>query len=385
MKFIHTADWHIGQEIKQYSRTDEHRYFFSQLTDLVTAEQPDALLVSGDIFHNAAPNNEAVKLYTDTMVQLHEACKTMTIVIIAGNHDSPSRLEANKSIFRYANVHVVGTVNHDDPMQHVVYIPDKGYVIAIPHFYLRSWENEKSIFLKAQEYVRNVNTDNLPVVMMAHTYVHGADVSGHNGMIGGLETEDVSLLGNYYDYLALGHIHHPQTLVDAVKTVRYSGSALHVNAAERFVHEVSLVNIESHGDAPEITSVPVKQLRHFYYVPQSGYLPFEQALEQLRLFNPDEQGYVVLSVTVQRYLPTDARQQVDAVMESKTNLRFLDFNVKYETSESGAQAVFSARQLKQMNPVDVAIEYYRQTRNQPMPEDMVNMLREVEQQINEQQ
>ena len=72
MKFIHTADWHIGQDFYHYDRKDEHQHFFDQLADLVEREQPDALLVSGDIYHTSTPSNASVKLYTENMVRLHQ-------------------------------------------------------------------------------------------------------------------------------------------------------------------------------------------------------------------------------------------------------------------------------------------------------------------------
>ena len=113
MKVIHTADWHIGQDFYHYDRSDEHRHFFSQLADLVRTEQPDVLLVCGDVFHTATPSNSSMKLYTDSMMQLHMACSGMQIVVTAGNHDSCSRLAATAEVWKLANVHVVGGMEWD--------------------------------------------------------------------------------------------------------------------------------------------------------------------------------------------------------------------------------------------------------------------------------
>ena len=98
-KFIHTSDWHLGQSFYGYDRSEEQQDFLEQLADIVRQHQPDALLVSGDIFHTATPSNAAVKMYVDAMLNIHDACESTTIVVIAGNHDSASRLDyANRPI-----------------------------------------------------------------------------------------------------------------------------------------------------------------------------------------------------------------------------------------------------------------------------------------------
>ena len=88
MKIIHTADWHIGQNFYNYDRMEEHKYFFAQLNDIVKKEKPDALLISGDIYHTSIPSNSSTKLYTEALIDLHKSCPTMRIYVIAGNHDS---------------------------------------------------------------------------------------------------------------------------------------------------------------------------------------------------------------------------------------------------------------------------------------------------------
>lgn len=81
MKIIHTSDWHLGQQLFDYDRSEEQRDFLRQLRDRVAAEQPDALLVSGDVFHYCSPSASAQRLYTDALVALHETCPSMQIVI----------------------------------------------------------------------------------------------------------------------------------------------------------------------------------------------------------------------------------------------------------------------------------------------------------------
>lgn len=110
MKILHTADLHLGQIIYQnYERNDEHDCFFSQLERWCQEEQPDALIVSGDVFDIQQPSAAVWKSFTDRFVRLHQASPTMHLVIVAGNHDSASRIQSNHEIWKLANTHLIGT------------------------------------------------------------------------------------------------------------------------------------------------------------------------------------------------------------------------------------------------------------------------------------
>ena len=111
MKIIHTSDWHIGQIFNEYERTEEHLAFFRTLAGITAREKPDALLVSGDIFHNPLPSAQSQKMYADAILGLKEASPGTTVVITAGNHDSGSRLEVFKELWDMAGVKVVGCLS----------------------------------------------------------------------------------------------------------------------------------------------------------------------------------------------------------------------------------------------------------------------------------
>ena len=109
MKILHTADLHLGQIIYQnYERSDEHDRFFSQLERWCQEEQPDALIVSGDVFDIQQPAASTWKIFTDRFVRLREIAPDMHITIIAGNHDSASRIQSHNAVWKLADVHLVG-------------------------------------------------------------------------------------------------------------------------------------------------------------------------------------------------------------------------------------------------------------------------------------
>ena len=109
MKILHTSDWHLGQIFYGYERNEEHRAFLKSLSGIVGDEQPDAMIVCGDVFHNSTPSAAARKIYVDGMLEICRACPGMTVAVIAGNHDSPSRLEADAGLWSHFNVRVIGS------------------------------------------------------------------------------------------------------------------------------------------------------------------------------------------------------------------------------------------------------------------------------------
>lgn len=368
---MHTADLHIGQIIYQnYDRSDEHRHFFDQLKGWCLQEQPDALLVSGDVFDVQQPSASTRRAFTEYFVELHQACPTMRIIITAGNHDSPSRLESDRSLWNYANTTVVGLaptmdLSHAEngwQEQFIVRL-ETGYVIALPHMLGQRKEALQLIL----NYVLAENDRGLPVVMMAHLAVTGADVTGHNVSLGNLQRCGMDELGSGYDYLALGHIHKPQTLchpddVDLPEVtypsgvVRYSGSALHVSCDERYPHTVSVVSIDGHNSAVTIKQLQIDELRHFYTLPLDGaaYTDEKAALTGIEAFCKEKgSGYFRVRMDRNATLSANFNQMVYALIDSYQDE--IRFNPKIEwagdeerSTESMDRPVFEVADLQQM-------------------------------------
>lgn len=371
MKFIHTADLHIGQIIYQnYDRSDEHRHFFNQLKGWCEQEQPDALLVSGDVFDVQQPSASTRRAYTDYFVELHNACKTMRIIITAGNHDSPSRLEADRSLWELANTTVVGLAPtmdlahaEDGWQEQFIVRLASGYVIAFPHM----MGQRREALQRVLDYVQAENRQGLPVVLMAHLAVTGADVTGHNVTLGNLQLCGVDELGAGYDYLALGHIHKPQTIghpedVDLPEVtypsgvVRYSGSALHVSCDERYPHSVSVVRIDGHNGDVTIKQLRIDELRHFYTLPLDGtaFSDEKAALTGIEEFCKEKgSGYFRVRMDRNAVLSANFNQMVYALIDPyKEEVRF---NPKIEwagdeesSTEVIERPVFEVADLQQM-------------------------------------
>lgn len=371
MKILHTADLHLGQVIYQnYDRSDEHRHFFRQLEQWCKEEQPDALLVSGDVFDIQQPSATVKKAFTDYFVHLHQVCPQMHIVITAGNHDSASRIQADSSVWELANAHLVGTPPAMDSLEQVdgwqyqyIIKLDNGYVVALPYM----TGERKGIIQSILDKVADDNTMGKPVVMMAHQAVTGLDITGHGFDIGTLRTLDTDAMGSGFDYLALGHIHKPQTIghqEDAMNdeadyrspVIRYSGSALHVSCDETYPHTVSLVHIEQHKGKVHISQLRIDELRHFYVLPSDGtsFASAEEALDTMKAFVEEgERGYIRFRFDVNTDLPSNFSQMVyDALQpyneEWRYNPKVLWTGVSDNTASEKEELVFEVAELQQM-------------------------------------
>ena len=104
MKFIHTADWHLGNTFHGHDRSEEHHHFLKHLLDLISTRRPDALIVAGDIFDTPNPSARAEAMLYDFLLEATSRVQGLQIVLIAGNHDSGSRLEAPAALLKSHNV-----------------------------------------------------------------------------------------------------------------------------------------------------------------------------------------------------------------------------------------------------------------------------------------
>ena len=283
MKILHTSDWHLGQKLYEYDRKDEQTHFLRQIADIVKNEKPDAMIVSGDIFHVATPNIETQTMFVDELLNIHNQCDTMTIVVTAGNHDSYSRLEIDKKLWDKLRIYIIGNVS-SNVEEHLVNICGKGWIAAVPYSSGRNFpqlseddtfDRQALYFNTLQEKAKELNTEKLPVILSAHLAVFGSNVIGHKiekgsdgqEIIGGLEYSDANQLGDYYDYIALGHIHHPQ-YVGGGKRIRYSGTPMAITFNEKYEHSVTIIEINKHNDVPNIKTLPINELRPVRTLPK---------------------------------------------------------------------------------------------------------------------
>lgn len=406
MRILHTADLHIGQILYQYyERFDEHSHFFSQLEGWCAKYNPDAILISGDVFDIQQPSAAVKDFFNSSIVSLHRHFPNAQIVITAGNHDSAARIQADREVWGLADVKLVGSGPSSDVLdgsdgwqdRFIVEMPS-GFVVALPFMSSVRTDVLKSLLNR----VAQLNVDGCPVVMMAHQAVAGSDITGH-GDIGNLRSYGIGDFGDGYDYLALGHIHRPQTLgfplddennecsTYKAGIARYSGSALHVSCDEKYPHTVSLVDIDAHQGTIELRRLRIDELRHFYILPETGMKPFESAADAYeavdRFCTEKGSGYIRLRFdsTAFAALPADFVQTIYNKLETTNNeVRFnpqtICENNDVEVAKN-EKPVFELVELQQMiNPLEFikkTIDSYPELNIADLEKDFIEIEEEV--------
>ncbi len=254
MKILHTSDWHIGHTLYAKKRYDEHEQFLQWLKGTICERGIDALIVAGDVFDNGAPGGQAQRLYYDFLTSLLGTC-CQTVVVVAGNHDSPTLLEAPSGVLERLNIHTVGLAG--EPERHVIPLREQNgtvgaLCIAVP--YLRKSElvrleddgessDEKIVRATAQFYQDVVraalnmreNYGDVPIVATGHLFAAGALRSEGDGVrelyVGTLGQVGADIFPTDIDYVALGHIHGAQRVAGR-NNIRYCGAPLAMSFGE---------------------------------------------------------------------------------------------------------------------------------------------------------
>ncbi len=295
MRILHTADWHLGAQLHEQSRLPEQEEFLKWMLRTMDQEKPDALLIAGDVFDSCAPSNAALNLYYEFLSAVFRHCLCRRVVVVGGNHDSPSLLDAPGNVLDHIGTRVVGGVaytkgNGDgripDHRNEVVVVEDSGgrpglVIGAVPYLRdtdLRTSAAQESDEVRAekrrigfqQHYHaiadlarRECSTpgEPLPLVLTGHLFLAGgftaAEKSERDLQVGNLTAFEPALLPPA-DYYAFGHLHSPQA-IGGRETCRYSGSPLRMNFGEAH-QEKSIVIVDlSPGLDPVVRRVPVPQ------------------------------------------------------------------------------------------------------------------------------
>ena len=299
IRLLHTADWHLGQTLMGWSREVEHEAALTALVEIAADRAIDALIVAGDVFDTQTPSEKAEALFFRTLVELRRRLPEVRILILAGNHDPAGRIEAPRPLLAELGVHVVGRVRRRDGRvdldRHLIRLaardggPDV-HVLALPHLGPASLP---PIDRRSEEpgspVVRAVRAFHAETIAAARARVGDGPlvVTGHLTVGGGLESEGAErriLIGGEHAvptdlfpddlaYVALGHLHRPQTL--AAGRIRYAGSLFPLSATERdYDHGITLVEIDGNGTRHE--HVPIARPVPFLRVPKRGSLGLDE-------------------------------------------------------------------------------------------------------------
>ena len=258
LRLLHTSDWHIGRTLYGRKRYEEFEAFLTWLAETIQQNEIDALLVAGDVFDTSAPSNRAQELYYRFLCRM-AASSCRHVVVVAGNHDSPSFLSAPKELLKALDVHVIGSAS-EAPEDEVLVLRNEQdapelIVCAVPYLRdrdIRVAEARESVENKERKLIdgirnhyatvaalaeqkRNELGADIPIVAMGHLFTAGGQTVDGDGVrelyVGSLAHVTAGIFPTCFNYLALGHLHVPQK-VNGSETIRYSGSPLPMGFGE---------------------------------------------------------------------------------------------------------------------------------------------------------
>ena len=377
MKILHTSDWHLGHRLYNYDRAEEQQAMLEQMVSIVEEQKPDVFLLCGDVYHTPQPSAAVQTMLSDGLVRIHEANPQMTIVMTAGNHDSGTKHEIFQTPWKALKVYAIGQLEREDLDEHIIEVPGKGWIVAVPY------ANERNIpegfFQQLLDRVAERNNENLPVVMTAHTTVKGCDFTGHDHAteynVGGIDSLELEEMGEGYDYLALGHIHHGQFVHSGKHNVRYSGTPLPVSFDENFTHSVSIVEIGQHGETPAVKEIDIQNPHPLVTLPTDGLATWEEAKELLSKFPDDIPAYIRLNVEIEDFLPVEANAEAASLAEGK-QCRFCCINAKRKAVRQDDVQVLTVQEFQEEKPIEIA-RRYAEYEGISFDEEMQTMFNEV--------
>jgi exonuclease SbcD len=404
MRLLHTSDWHLGQTLHNYDRAYEHQCFLDWLVGTIVAEQADVLLVSGDVFDNANPSAQSQRQLYQFLQQARAQAPWLQVVIIAGNHDSPGRLEAPSPLLQVHGATVIGNVvrNADgeiDAGRLLVPLAGrtgevKAWCIAVP--FLRPGDVPRVeaegadpylhgvalLYQQAFELARARAREGQAIIALGHCHM----VDGQSSLdserrivIGGTDALPASMFDPAIAYAALGHLHLAQR-VGQHEHLRYCGSPLPLSFSElNYKHQVLRIDLDAER-AREVTPLHVPRAVDLLRVPATP-APLAEVLAALEALDlpdlpPHAQPYLEVRVLLDGPEP-GLRAQVEAAIAGKP-VRLAKIEPTRKVSPAApVEDAMTLDQLAQLKPDDIFRRLYQQRYGEDAPAEQLTAFTEL--------
>lgn len=433
MRLLHTADWHLGHTLRDHARQLEHERFLQWLVATVVERRVDALLIAGDVFDAANPPPAALRSWFRFLGELKQARPGVQVVVIAGNHDSAARLEAPRELLAAFDVRVVGTVERADggALRHEdLLVPlraadgaVRAWCVAIP--FLRASDvlalvpppapaappaaagdrlpspvdappagpegpdpllaGMRALHDELFAAARAVRQPGQALVAMAHGYLVGgalSELSERKVLGGNQHALPVDLFPEDIAYVALGHLHRPQTLGGGDR-MRYSGSPLPLSMPERLhAHHVVFADLDGERLA-RTWSLRVPRAVPLLRLPEHGALPPDAALAAVAALPPRDPAspeglrpFVEVAVRLERPSPLLAEQLARAIADRDARLVRIETITAADEAAAGGEVAAPA-ELASLAPEDVFVRRYARQYELPVPEPLLAAFRDL--------
>lgn len=363
MRLMHLADLHIGKRVNEFSMLEDQRYVFDQVLALARDQRVDGVLIAGDIYDKSIPSVEAVSLFDNFLTRLSK--ENFPVYMISGNHDSAERLSFGAKLMKKSNVYVASEYAGDVEK---VSVSDRYGTVDIYLLPFIKPAYVRAVFKEEAEDIRTyqdavafvmdkVKLDkNHRSILVAHQFVTGAAIcDSEEHSVGGMEQVDAACFAGF-DYVALGHLHGPQTV--GCDTVRYAGTLLKYSFSE-VNHKkcVTIVDLREKGNI-DIKTYPLKPLHDMRKLRGS----YEELTRKANYEGTDTKDYVQITLT-------DEEDIFDAVGKLRSiyqNLMKLEYD-NTRTRQNRQTELYEA--VEDRAPMDLVEELFKFQNNRTMGEE----------------
>lgn len=361
MKFIHLSDLHLGKRVNEFSMIEDQQYILTKIINIIDEENPDAVIVAGDVYDRSVPSEEAMQLWDDFLYRI--AKRNISLFAISGNHDSAIRFSDHSKLIENAGIYLSPVFNgnvepvtlEDENGKVNIYLLPFVKPVNVRPYFPDDVISDYTDALRAVINSMNVN-ENERNVLVAHQFVTGAQrCDSEEVSVGGLDNVSSEVFG-CFDYVALGHIHGKQKI--GRDTVRYCGTPLKYSFSEKdHVKSVTIVEMNKKGliEIREKELVPKHDLREI-----RGTYDFLTARDNYENTSVDDYIHAIL---------TDENDILDAMEKLRIiypNLMKLSYDNK-RTREN--KIISDATDVENKTPIELFEEFYEIQNNQPMSDE----------------
>ena len=377
MKLFHLSDLHLGKRVNEFSMLEDQQYILSRILEWVHKEKPDVLILAGDIYDKAVPSAEAVSLFDWFLTEL--ADRTCPVCIVSGNHDSAERLAFGARLMNARNIFLspvyegkVETVDFKDPFGRVrIHLLPFVRPLLIRHAFPKEAEgiiDYQTALRTAVEHMELLEGERN--VLAAHQFITGAmSCESEEVTVGGLDNGDASLF-DAFDYVALGHIHSPQSV--GRKEVRYCGTPLKYSFSEVSQEKsITVVELEEKGNV-QIKTLPLKPLRDMRKI-RGTYM---EVTDRAFYEETNQQDYIQVTLTDEEDIP-DGLQKLRTVYPNIMRLEYDNRRTRKDAE------IREWEKQEELSELELFSRFYEQQNNQPMSSEQEAFVKHIMEEIRE--
>lgn len=376
MKFLHLADLHLGKRVNGFSMLEDQAHILRQILAILDGEQPDGVLIAGDVYDKSVPSVEAVELLDGFLTELRT--RGVPVLLISGNHDSPERLAFGGRVMDSCGIHISPV--YDGALAPVTLQDAFGpvHVWLLPFVkpaHVRRWFPDADIesYTDAMaEAVAHMDIDTAARnVLVTHQFVTGGTRSGSEELsVGGTDNVDSGVFAPF-DYVALGHLHGAQHI--GRETIRYAGSPLKYSFSEARQHKsVTVVTLGEKGDV-QVRTVALTPLRELREIRGSYDELTARSFYEHTTYRSD---YLHLILT-------DEQDVFDAMSRLRTIYPYL-MTLDYDNARTRAAGGMSVpAETERRTPLELFEALYQRQNHRPMSEVQREYIAQLMEQIME--